>query len=272
MAPEQFGSAFKQDGLAADLYSLGAILYELLTGQTPCGVESYFENLARGFALDPPPPSQHRKSIPLDLDAITMRCLRTDPALRYPDAEALADDLRRFLAGEPVQARPLSVWTRGSKWAKRRPAAAALAAVSVLAVVGLLVGSIWYNARLSDLAHRAERLRGEAERQARLLADQLEFSRRSLYALQLTHVQGALQSNPGLGVHLLNDTNYCPPDLRDFTWNYDLRLGKRKRIDLPAPAFRCRQRRRLLPGRPYPGGRRLPSGPTGGPARTGQTV
>ena len=225
MAPEQCGGALDHDGLSADVYALGAILYELLTGRTPCGVDSYLAYLSRGTPLDPPPPSRLRPKLPRDLEAICLRCLQAEPIGRYPDAGALADDLRRYLAGEPVHARAVGTWECGWKWARRRPAMAALASVSVLATFCLLVGSFWYNTRLSALARRAEQ-------QAVKLSEQLEFSRRSLYALQLTHVEGSLESNPGLGRVLLEDVRYCPPDLRDFSWGYFYRLCKRKRVDL----------------------------------------
>jgi WD40 repeat protein len=232
MAPEQLAAVNVGDGLPADIYALGAILYELLTGRTPLGADPCIAILERGAAPEPAPPSRIRPRIPRDLDAICLKCLKTDPARRYADAGALADDLRRFLAGEPVHARPIGAWEWGWKWARRRPAAAALAAVSAVAILALLAGSIVYNARLSALAHREERHRAEAERQARLFRDQLEFSRRSVYALQLTHIETSLERNPGLGLALLKDKRYCPDDLRDFAWGYFYRLCKRKRIDL----------------------------------------
>jgi eukaryotic-like serine/threonine-protein kinase len=232
MAPEQFGNASDQDGLPADVFALGAILYESLTGQTPLGMASYFEVLKDAGVFVPAPPSRSRPGVPRDLDAICVKCLQADPARRYPDAGELAEDLRRFQAGEPVRARKTGTIECAWKWARRSPAWAALAAVSALAVLSMLVGSFWYNARLSTLARREERQRAVAEQQARLFRDQLELSRHSLYALQLTHVESSLKSNPGLGLAMLNDARYCPADLRDFTWGYFLRLCKRRRLAL----------------------------------------
>ncbi len=234
MAPEQLEGGSGQDGLLADVYALGAILYELLTGRMPRSIADYFEHFERGTAAPPeiPTPSRLRPQVPRDLAAICMKCLQTRPDRRYPDAAALADDLGRYLKGEPVHARAVRAWEWAWMWARRRPTAAALITVSTLAALSLLIGCLWYNARLTALARTAERHRVEAEHQAARYRGQLEYSRRSFYALQLTHVERELRNNPGLGLQLLNDKQYCPADLRDFTWGYFLRLGKRKRHDL----------------------------------------
>jgi serine/threonine-protein kinase len=162
MAPEQ--AAGKKDvGPASDIHALGAILYELLTGRPPFGGATVWETLEHVQRQEPVPPSQRWPDVPRDLEAICLKCLRKDPARRYADAQELAEDLHRFLKGEPVGARPLRPWERALKWARRRPAAAALLGVSGLAVIALLVMGLVYNTRL-----RAER--DEAERQRRLAA------------------------------------------------------------------------------------------------------
>ena len=138
MAPEQAAGKVRDTGPAADVYALGALLYECLTGRPP------FEGpqlvvLANVLINEPTPPSLLAPKIPRDLETICLKCLSKEPARRYASAEALADDLRRFLAGEPVQARPVGRLERAVKWAQRRPALAALLGVTMLALVALVV-------------------------------------------------------------------------------------------------------------------------------------
>src|SRR5206468_2452323 len=108
---------------------------------------------------EPPAPTRLKRGVPRDLEIIVLKCLQKDAAKRYGSALELADDLRRWLDGEPIQARPASAWERGLKWAQRRPTAAALLAVSVAAAVALLAGGVVYSVRVG-----AERDRAGAER------------------------------------------------------------------------------------------------------------
>jgi WD40 repeat protein len=137
MAPEQAGGKRQEVGPAADTYALGAILYELLTGRPPFQAETGIEMLLLVRSEDPLPPGRLRRKVPRDLETICLKCLEKDPRRRYATAQALADDLRRFLAGEPIRARPTPAWERGLKWAKRRPAVAALFAAILLGFVGV---------------------------------------------------------------------------------------------------------------------------------------
>jgi tetratricopeptide (TPR) repeat protein len=161
MAPEQASGVVTRLGPAADIYALGAILYEMLTGRPPFQSPDPVQTLMMVLSMDPIPPRQLQPAIPRDLDTICLRCLQKSPKRRYASAADLADDLGRFLDGRPIAARPIRAWEKAVKWTRRRPAAAGLIAVSVLAVVGGLIGGLAYNAKLraanKDLTEERDR-------------------------------------------------------------------------------------------------------------------
>lgn len=136
MAPEQAAGRTHMIGPATDIWALGGILYKMLTGRPPFEADTSLDTLDLVRKHDPVPPSRLQPKVPRDLDTICFKCLEKQPIKRYASAEALADDLRRFLNGEPILARPTPMAERAVKWAKRRPVAALLIAVSVAFVLG----------------------------------------------------------------------------------------------------------------------------------------
>jgi eukaryotic-like serine/threonine-protein kinase len=122
MAPEQAQGRTGEVGPASDLYALGAILYELLTGRPPFRAESAAETVYQVITQDPVPPSRLNAKVPRDAETICLKCLRKDPRQRYAGAAALAEDLRRFLRGEAIAARPENVLQRLARRVRRRPA------------------------------------------------------------------------------------------------------------------------------------------------------
>jgi serine/threonine-protein kinase len=177
MAPEQAQGRTKHSGPAADIYSLGAILYDMLTGRPPFRGTTLLETLQQVQSVEPVPPMRLQPSLPADLQTICLKALEKEPDKRYRTAGELAEDLRRFQAGEPILARPTPWYERGWKWARRRPALAGLVAVSVLGFLSLLtLGALWLDSdrRASETERLAADQRAASAREKEELARQSE--------------------------------------------------------------------------------------------------
>jgi tetratricopeptide (TPR) repeat protein/tRNA A-37 threonylcarbamoyl transferase component Bud32 len=135
MAPEQAGGKNREVCPATDVWALGAILYQFLTGSPPFKAATALETMAQVVEDEPVPPRRCQSKTPRDLETICLKCLQKDKWKRYTTAQALADDLRRFLNREPILGRPTPAWERAWKWGRRKPLAAALVGVTLLAAV-----------------------------------------------------------------------------------------------------------------------------------------
>jgi serine/threonine protein kinase len=188
IAPEQAEGKNRQIGPAVDIYALGAILYETLTGRPPFQGETTLDTLEQVRFQEPVPPSRLQPKVARDLEIICLTCLAKESRKRYASAGALAEDLRRFLAGEPILARPTPPWEKAVKWGKRKPALAALLLVLGLGTASLLGVWVEFTRELQDRERDAkqgwalaeERLK-EAERAKQSAKDQQKRAEAILY-------------------------------------------------------------------------------------------
>jgi len=163
MSPEQAAGRVKQLTTAADIYGLGAVLYDLLTGRAPFNGDSALEILKQVQEREPPHPQKLNPRVDRDLATICLKCLAKQPEARYATAQAMAEDLERFLRDEPIQARPAPVIEKIGRWCRRKPALAAALASVALALLAGLAGVLWQWRRAEAYAQSETRHRQRAE-------------------------------------------------------------------------------------------------------------
>jgi hypothetical protein len=223
MPPEQAAGG-KDITTAADVYSLGAILYELLTGRPPFEGESALETLLRVQEEEPARPRTLHRRIDRDLESVCLKCLEKDPGRRYGSAEALADDLERWLRGESVTPRPTGRIGRLVKWCRRRPAIATLLALCLLTGVAVSAGFLWQS-RADHEARRKLSELSKTEAGERKFRSYLEAVQSAAGRMELTR-QHPVTTEPlwwqdggkelRLGAGVLLDS--CPEELRSAEW------------------------------------------------------
>jgi WD40 repeat protein/tRNA A-37 threonylcarbamoyl transferase component Bud32 len=220
MAPEQAEGKGGQVGPPADIYSLGAILYECLTGRPPFQGPTPLETLAQVVSDEPVPPTRLVRAVPRDVETICLKCLQKTPQRRYATALELAEDLTRFARGEPIVARPVGRLERAAKWARRKPATAALLTVSLLAALGLTIGGALFTLKLDQARADAEAERDRAkdmQEQLRSYVGVLEERDRFLVQRNLLLAQIAWRANNlALAEEMLD---HCPQVSR-HTWEW----------------------------------------------------
>jgi serine/threonine protein kinase len=212
LAPEQALGQPRLIGPAADVYGLGAILYECLTGRPPFKGATVLDTLDQVRSQEPVAPRRLNPAVPLDLETICLKCLHKDPRKRFATCGDLADDLARHLNGEPIRSRPAGVMERGLKWMKRRPAVSALLGATGLAVAALGVTWVTFTIRLEEQRRQAVTQRDRAEEQAREAKRQEEEARKQseraghLLSLAATAVDEIAVSARGAGKETSSST------------------------------------------------------------------
>jgi WD40 repeat protein len=217
MAPEQAVGQKEQVGPATDVYALGAILYECLTGRPPFKAATPLETLRQVVHDEAVPPRQLQSRTPRDLETITLKCLQKEASKRYTSAAELAKDLRHFQASEPIVARPAGRAERLWRWCRRNPGVAALTAAVALLVLMALVGTTVALVVVSEAWRHEDAARTIAENKER-------ESRFNLYVAQMNQVQRQYEANNISRVRELLDAQMPqganPTDFRGFEWYY----------------------------------------------------
>jgi WD40 repeat protein len=203
MSPEQAGGRSAVIGPASDIYSLGALLYHLLTRQPPFQADTLTTLLKQVTETEPIPPRLLNPSIPRDLETICLKCLEKEPPRRYSTAKDLAADLGRFLEDKPIQARPVGAAGKAWKWCRRRPALAGMGAALALTLVLGLAAVLWQWQRARD---------NELLWRKTAYADDMRLAQ---LALDDDKVEAALGY---LNKH--RPTSKSTPDLRHWEWRY----------------------------------------------------
>jgi WD40 repeat protein len=238
MAPEQADGLSGAVGPLADIYSLGAILYTCLVGHPPFKGATLLDTLEQVRHLEPVPPRQLLPKTPRDLETICLKCLQKDPRRRYGSALELAEDLRRFLEGVPIRARPLGPLGRLVRWARRRPALASLVLVSAAAALALLGGGLWYNSRLRSALEDARYQEGVAIKERDVAREESRLRQRILHVARCNLIQMAWdegQTDRVLEMLDMQRPKKGEEDLRGFEWYHYWQRCHEDRMTLTGP-------------------------------------
>jgi hypothetical protein len=211
MAPEQALGQAAQVGPLTDVYALGAILYESLTGRPPFVAATYQEVVQQVSGHEPVPPGRLQPGIPQDLQTITLTCLQKEPRRRYASARELADDLHRFLAQEPIRARPPSALYHLRQFARRHTGLVGGVLATGAALVLGLVGTILF-------AVAEARQRGQAEYNAQQALDEKREAQRQAYRARLAAAVAALSAHDV--ANAARQLDAAPEELRDWEWRH----------------------------------------------------
>jgi WD40 repeat protein/predicted Ser/Thr protein kinase len=213
MPPEQAEARRGKVGVRSDVYSLGAVLYHLLTARPPFAADTIAKTLHQVQNDEPVSPRLLNGAVPQDLTTICLKCLEKEPEKRYATAQDLAEDLGRFLERKPILARPISRPEKFWRWCRRNPVVATLAATAALIFVLGFAGVAWQGQRASQAAANARRLG--------------HIAQGGQYAAQMKLAHGAYQAGKiGTAFELLKAQIPAPgePDFRGFEWRYLYRL------------------------------------------------
>ncbi len=236
MAPEQVSGDKARIGPGIDIYALGAILYELLTGAAPFRGLTPMETLCQVMEAEVVPPSRLRHGVPEELETICLKCLDRDPARRYASAEELADDLKRYQENQPIRAQRVAPIRRAFQWARHQPLAAALVGLSLILVITIVTASSAYSLHLRDANRQLQRQfsleTGMKIRTNRYKTEELAWSRRwygaQLYQIKDTMDDGQIELANELFEALEQNLSKEPKNdfevERGFEWRYLDRL------------------------------------------------
>jgi serine/threonine protein kinase len=200
MPPEQALGQTDKIGPAADVYSLGAILYACLTGRPPFQAASVVDTLKQVIDNDPITPRTLDSKIPIDLETISLKCLEKSPASRYASTQELVDELHRFAKSEPIKARRISRTARTVRWCKRNPVISSFLALTTM-LLFVVAGSLWSESRQREIAQA-----------------QSVSLKRNNYNLQLSRAWQLLDESPEDAAAILGSVDNCPWNMLDFTW------------------------------------------------------